>query len=93
MVLANEAGKGPWGSGVTESTVQDASSLTEQGGANLEHRYTLNYVQLRPMELNCTAVTGGFSVSAGSTILRTSLGVKGSQVQILSFRRRDRAVS
>ena len=38
-------------------------------------------------------MTGGFSISAGRAAMRTSLGVKGSQVQILSSRRRDRAVS
>jgi len=40
-----------------------------------------------------TAVTGEFSISARRAPLRTSLGVKGSQVQILSSRRQDRAVS
>jgi len=73
--------------------VRAVSSLTERGGANLEHRYALNYAEQRPTELNWTAVTGGFSISAGHGALRTSLGVKGSQVQILSSRRRDRAVS
>ena len=67
--------------------------MTVRGGANLEHRYTLNCVQRRPTGLIRTAVTGGFSVSAGRRTVRTSLGVKGSQVQILSSRRRDRAVS
>jgi hypothetical protein len=75
------------------STATGKGSLTERGGANLEHRYTLNYAEQRPTELNCTAVTGGFSISAGHVPMRTSLGVKGSQVQILSSRRRDRAVS
>ena len=69
------------------------TSLTERGGANLEHRYVLNYAEQRPTELNCTAVTGEFSISAGHAAMRTSLGVKGSQVQILSSRRRDRVVS
>src|SRR6185312_8674888 len=55
--------------------------LTERGGANLEHRYTLNCVQRRPTGLIRTAVTGGFSVSAGRRTVRTSLGVKRSQVQ------------
>jgi hypothetical protein len=73
--------------------VRAVSSLTERGGANLEHRYALNYAEQRPTELNYTAVTGGFSISAGHVPRRTSLGVKGSQVQILSSRRRDRAVS
>jgi hypothetical protein len=70
-----------------------AASLTNRGGANLEHRYTLDCVQRPPTGLICTAVTGGFPVSAGRAAVRTSLGVKGSQVQILSSRRRDRAVS
>ena len=68
-------------------------SLTARGGANLEHRYALNYAKKLLTELNCTAMTGGFSISAGRARMRTSLGVKGSQVQILSSRRRDRAVS
>jgi len=67
--------------------------LTEWGGANLEHRYALNYAKKLLTELNCTAMTGGFSISAGRARMRTSLGVKGSQVQILSSRRLDRAVS
>ena len=67
--------------------------MTEWGGANLEHRYALNYAKKLLTELNCTAMTGGFSISAGRARMRTSLGVKGSQVQILSSRRRERAVS
>ena len=55
-----------------------ATSLTEWGGANLEHRYALNYAEQRPTELSCTAVTGGFSISAGRAAMRTSLGVKRS---------------
>jgi hypothetical protein len=70
-----------------------ASSLTELGGANLEHGYALNYGQRRPTDLICTAVTGGFLISAGHAAMCTSLGVKGSQVKILSSRRRDRPVS
>jgi hypothetical protein len=52
--------------------------LTERGGANLEHKYTPNYAEQRPTELNFTAVTGEFSISAGRAIVRTSLGVKRS---------------
>src|SRR6185312_16511021 len=69
------------------------SSLTEWGGANLEHRYALNCAEQRPTELNFTAATCEFYISAAPAVVRTSLGVKGSQVQILSSRRRDRAVS
>ena len=57
------------------SNADKVSSLTEWGGANLEHRYALNYAEQRPTELNCTAVTGGFSISAGHGAMRTSLGV------------------
>jgi hypothetical protein len=37
----------------------------------------------------CTVPSSGFAVSAGQRDLLTVLGVKGSQVQILSSRRRD----
>jgi hypothetical protein len=89
--VVGQCAGGRRGSGPAESTVRDVTSLTERGGANLEHRYELNYAEQRPTELKCTAVTGGFSISAGHVPMRTSLGVKGSQVQILSSRRRDRA--
>jgi hypothetical protein len=48
------------------------------------------------LEPRSTAVNGpilcsGFSVCAGQSIVRTTLGVKGSQVQILSSRRSYRS--
>ena len=67
------------------------SASARVSGANLEHRYALNYAEQRPTELNFTAATCEFYISAGPAVVRTSLGVKGSQVQILSSRRRDRA--
>ena len=75
------------------SNADKVSSLTEWGGANLEHRYALNCAEQRPTELNFTAATCEFYISAAPAVVRTSLGVKGSQVQFLSSRRRDRAVS
>ena len=57
---------------VSRGRVENArSTLTERGGANLEHRYGLNHVQRRPTDLKCTAATGGFSISARRATTRT----------------------
>ena len=70
------------------------NSLTDGDGAKLGARVqaeptrtVLNCAQLHRRHLRRAAIF------AGHVPLRASLGVKGSQVQILSSRRRDRAVS
>jgi hypothetical protein len=60
----------------TTANISGDDTLTLR--ANLEHTYALNCVQWRPTGLICTAVTGGFSVTAGHATLRTSLGAKRS---------------
>jgi hypothetical protein len=70
-----------------------ASSLTERGGANLEHRYALNCVQRRSTNLIRSAVTCGFSVSAGRGTLRTCLGGQGVAGSNPVVPTADRAVS
>jgi hypothetical protein len=44
-------------------------------------------LELRSTDFNGPVLCRGFSVSAGQRIVETTLGVKGSQVQILSSRR------
>jgi len=44
-----------------------------------------------PTAVNGPVVRSGFSISAGSGLVRATLGVKGSQVQILSSRQVERA--
>jgi hypothetical protein len=64
-------------------------SLTGGGGANVEHGITPNRPGGSRGALYCTTPSSGFTVSAGQQDRLTVLGVKGSQVQILSSRRRD----
>jgi hypothetical protein len=66
--------------------------LAVRSGANLEQGPGLNGREVRPTELNCTTMTCKESVFARHGCRRAGLGVKGSQVQILSSRRQKRAV-
>ena len=59
----------------------------------MEQPYALSRAEVRSTAPNCTTGTSGFFVSAAQSTLQATLGVKRSQVQILSSRRRDRVVS
>src|SRR5687767_7710862 len=61
--------------------------LTEVGGADLEHTVDVNRPEHARAAPNCTTATCAESVPAGQGTRRATLGVKGSQVQILSSRR------
>jgi hypothetical protein len=66
-----------------------ATALTSTGGANVEHGIAPNLPEGQRGASYCTAPSSGFSVSAAQSLLLTVLGVKGSQVRILSSRRHD----
>jgi hypothetical protein len=65
------------------------TALTGLDGANVEHGLASSGPEGRGGASYCTTPSSTFSVSAGHRVLLTVLGVKGSQVQILSSRRRD----
>jgi hypothetical protein len=56
---------------------QTATSLTERGGANLEHRYALKCVQRQLKGLTRTAVTCRSFICAGHGTLQASWGSRG----------------
>jgi hypothetical protein len=62
-------------------------------GGNWEKSRCGDRVELRSSASNCTAATCRFDVFAGHVMIRPTLGVKGSQVQILSSRRSEEARS
>ncbi len=60
-------------------------------GGNWERSRCGNRTELRSSASNSTATTCRFDISAGQVMIQATLGVKGSQVQILSSRRPEEA--
>ena len=78
------------GVGVRNLERAAAMSLTGRGGAIVEHGIAPGWRGGAQAASYCTSPSSGFSVSAGQRNPLTVLGVKGSQVQILSSRRHGR---